>query len=233
MSIDAIVDERALREIYLTGFEIAVRGAQPATVMCAYNRVNGTYCSEHRRLLTEILREEWGYTGVVVSDWGAVNQRVKGVAAGLDLEMPGSGGQNDAVLVKAVEAGELDETVLDRAVERLLTLTLRLTGVLKEDASYDRNAHHALARQVAGEAAVLLKNEGRILPLAAVGPIALIGAFARRPVIRAPAARKSGRPDGNPLRCSSSLWVTSRLSVTRTGTACGAIRSINGAGGGL
>ena len=181
MSIDAIVDERALREIYLTGFEIAVRGAQPATVMCAYNRVNGTYCSEHRRLLTEILREEWGYTGVVVSDWGAVNQRVKGVAAGLDLEMPGSGGQNDAVLVKAVEAGELDETVLDRAVERLLTLTLRLTGVLKEDASYDRNAHHALARQVAGEAAVLLKNEGRILPLAAVGPIALIGAFAKTP----------------------------------------------------
>ena len=181
MSIDAIVDERALREIYLTGFEIAVRGAQPATVMCAYNRVNGTYCSEHRRLLTEILRDEWGFTGVVVSDWGAVNQRVKGLAAGLDLEMPGSRGQNDAVLVKAIEAGELDETVLDRAVERLLTLTLRLSGVLKEDASYDRNAHHALARQVAGEAAVLLKNEGSILPLAAVGPIALIGAFAKTP----------------------------------------------------
>ena len=181
MSIDAIVDERALREIYLTGFEIAVRGAQPATVMCAYNRVNGTYCSEHRRLLTEILRDEWGYTGVVVSDWGAVNQRVKGLAAGLDLEMPGSRGQNDALLVKAIEAGELDETVLDRAVERLLTLTLRLTGVLKEDASYDRNAHHALARQVAGEAAVLLKNEGGILPLGAVGSIALIGAFAKTP----------------------------------------------------
>ena len=181
MSIDAIVDERALREIYLTGFEIAVRGARPATVMCAYNRLNGTYCSEHRRLLTEILRDEWGYAGVVVSDWGAVNQRVKGLAAGLDLEMPGSRGQNDAVLVKAVEAGELDETVLDRAVERLLTLTLRLTGVLKEDASYDRNAHHALARQVAGEAAVLLKNEGGILPLGAVGPIALIGAFAKTP----------------------------------------------------
>jgi beta-glucosidase len=181
MSIDAIVDERALREIYLTGFEIAVRGAQPATVMCAYNRVNGTYCSEHRRLLTEILRDEWGYAGVVVSDWGAVNQRVKGLAAGLDLEMPGSRGQNDAVLLKAVEAGELDEAVLDRAVERLLTLTLRLTGVLKEDASYDRNAHHALARQVACEAAVLLKNEGGILPLGAAGPIALIGAFARTP----------------------------------------------------
>jgi beta-glucosidase len=181
MSIDAIVDERALREIYLTGFEIAVRGAQPATVMCAYNRVNGTYCSEHRRLLTEILRDEWGYAGVVVSDWGAVNQRAKGLAAGLDLEMPGSRGQNDAVLVKAVKAGELDETILDRAVERLLTLRLRLTSVLKEDASYDRNAHHALARQVAGEAAVLLKNEGSILPLGAVGPIALIGAFAKTP----------------------------------------------------
>ena len=181
MSIDAIVDERALREIYLTGFEIAVRGAQPAAVMCAYNRLNGTYCSEHRHLLTEILRDEWGYAGVVLSDWGAVNQRVKGLAAGLDLEMPGSRGQSDAVLVKAIEAGELDERVLDRAVERLLTLTLRLAGVLKEDASYDRNAHHALARQVAGEAAVLLKNEGSILPLAAVGPIALIGAFAKTP----------------------------------------------------
>src|ERR671918_908913 len=181
MSIDAIVDERALREIYLTGFEIAVRGAQPATVMCAYNRVNGTYCSEHRRLLTEILRDEWGYAGVVVSDWGAVDQRVKGLAAGLDLEMPGSGGRNDALLVKAIKASELDETVLDRTVERLLTLTLRLTGILKEDASYDRNAHHALARQVAGEAAVLLKNEGSILPLGAVGPIALIGAFAKTP----------------------------------------------------
>ncbi len=181
MSIDAIVDERALREIYLTGFEIAVRGAQPAAVMCAYNRLNGTYCSEHRHLLTEILRDEWGYAGVVVSDWGAVNQRVKGLAAGLDLEMPGSRGQSDAVLVKAIEAGELDERILDRAVERLLTLTLRLAGVLKEDASYDRNAHHALARQVAGEAAVLLKNEGSILPLAAVGPIALIGAFAKTP----------------------------------------------------
>ena len=181
MSIDAVVDERALREIYLTGFEIAVRGAQPAAVMCAYNRVNGTYCSEHRRLLTDILRDEWGYAGVVVSDWGAVNHRVKGLAAGLDLEMPGSRGQNDAVLVKAVEAGELDETVLDRAVERLLTLTLRLTDVLKEDASYDRNDHHALARQVAGEGAVLLKNEGSILPLGLVGPIALIGAFAKMP----------------------------------------------------
>ena len=181
MSIDAIVDERALREIYLTGFEIAVRGAQPATVMCAYNRLNGTYCSEHRRLLTDILRDEWGYAGVVISDWGAVNHRVNGLAAGLDLEMPGSHGLNDAVLVEAIEAGELDETVLDRAVERLLTLTLRLTGVLKEDASYDRNAHHALARQVAGEATVLLKNEGNILPLGAVGPIALIGAFARSP----------------------------------------------------
>jgi beta-glucosidase len=181
MSIDAIVDERALREIYLTGFEIAVRGAQPATVMCAYNRVNGTYCSEHRRLLTEILRDEWGYAGVVVSDWGAVDHRVKGLAAGLDLEMPGSRGRNDAVLVKAVQAGELDEAVLDRAVERLLRLTLRLSGVLQEDASYDRNAHHALARQVAGEAAVLLKNEGSILPLGAARPIALIGAFAKTP----------------------------------------------------
>ncbi|MEM7024120.1 MAG: glycoside hydrolase family 3 N-terminal domain-containing protein, partial [Pseudomonadota bacterium] len=181
MSIDAIIDDRALHEIYLTGFEIAVREAQPTTVMAAYNRVNGTYTSEHRHLLTEILRDEWHYKGLVLSDWGAVNQRVQGLAAGLDLEMPGAGGENDTRLVKAVQAGELDEAVLNRAVERQLTLTLRLADLLKQDASFDQDDHHALARQVAGEGAVLLKNEEGILPLAGDGPIALIGAFAKAP----------------------------------------------------
>ena len=181
MSIDTIVDERALREIYLAGFETAVREAQPATVMCAYNRLNGTYCSEHRRLLTDILRREWGHRGVVVSDWGAIDRRVASLAAGVDLEMPGSQGQNDARIVAAVETGELDEAVLDEVAERLLCLILSATDALAADISYDRDAHHSLARQVAAEGAVLLKNEDDILPLRENVSVALLGAFAKKP----------------------------------------------------
>ena len=181
MSIDAIVDERALREIYLAGFETAVREAQPATVMCAYNRLNGTYCSEHRRLLTDILRREWGHSGVVVSDWGAIDRRVASLAAGVDLEMPGSQGQNDARIVAAVETGELDEAVLDQAVERLLSLILGAADALAADASYDPEAHHSLARQIAAEGVVLLKNDDGILPLRENVSVALLGAFAKSP----------------------------------------------------
>jgi beta-glucosidase len=174
MSIDAIVDERALREIYLAGFEIAVRGAQPATVMCAYNRLNGTYCSEHRRLLTGILKEEWGHTGIVVSDWGAIDRRVKALEAGVELEMPGLQGHNDAEIVEAIEAGELEEAILDRAVERLLELILRADEVLAGEASYDPEAHHVLARKAAAEGAVLLKNADGLLPLRETGSVALL-----------------------------------------------------------
>ncbi len=181
MVIDAIVDERALREVYLAGFEMAVKEAQPWTVMCAYNKVNGTYCAEHETLMTTILKEEWGHTGLVVTDWGAMNDRVAGLKAGVELEMPGVANGNDASLVAAVQSGQLDEAILDRAVERILALIFRAGESLAEDLSYDKEAHHALARQVAAEGAVLLKNEGAILPLKYNTRIALIGRFARSP----------------------------------------------------
>ncbi|REK55966.1 MAG: glycosyl hydrolase [Thermobacillus sp.] len=181
MSVDAVVDERTLREIYLASFEGAVRQAQPWTVMCSYNKVNGTYASEHPELLTRILKEEWGHEGFVVSDWGAVNDRAAGVAAGLELEMPGNGGINDRKVVEAVRNGSLPEDVLDRAVERLLTIILRAVDSRKPGASYDADAHHRLARRAAGESMVLLRNEDGTLPLEKSGRIAVIGELAVKP----------------------------------------------------
>lgn len=189
MLVDVIVDERTLREIYLPAFEAAVTGSQPWTVMCSYNKLNGIYTSQHRWLLTELLKEEWGHTGLVVSDWGAVDDRVQGLAAGMELEMPGNGGFTDADLVEAVRTGRLDAAVLDRAVERILTLYARVVEGRRPGASapagsgqgFDAAAHHALARRVAGESAVLLKNEGGLLPLPRTGRVAFLGAFARQP----------------------------------------------------
>lgn len=181
MFVDAIVDERTLREIYLRGFEIAVRKAQPWTVMCAYNRLNGVYCSEHDWLLNQVLRGDWGFAGAVVTDWGAANDRVRGIAAGLDLEMPASGGVNDRRLVAAVRDGRLPEADLDRAVTRNLSLALLGGELPKQRVAMDQDAHHALARRAAGECAVLLKNEGALLPLAPPARIAVIGAFAKQP----------------------------------------------------
>jgi beta-glucosidase len=179
--IDAEVDERTLREIYLAGFERAVKAAQPWTVMCAYNRLNGTYCSQHRWLLNDVLRDEWGYTGFVVSDWGAVHDRVEAMAAGLELEMPGPRQDRVQAVIEAVRGGELDESVLDAAVERLLTVVFRAVETPKGVGEIDVDAHHALARRIAGEAIVLLKNEGGLLPLPALRRIAVIGAAARVP----------------------------------------------------
>jgi beta-glucosidase len=181
MAIDAIVDERALREIYLPGYEIAVKEAQPWTVMCAYNKVNGTYCAEHHYLMTKILKEEWGHEGLVITDWGAMNDRVEGLKAGVELEMPGSPNGNDAKIVAAVQSGQLDEAILDRSVERILTMVFKAETTLSENFVYDRDAHHALARRVAGEGAVLLKNDNAILPLPDNSKIALIGQFAKSP----------------------------------------------------
>ncbi len=181
MTIDAVVDERALREIYLAGYETAVKEAQPWTVMCAYNRVNGTYCSENAFLMTDVLKKEWGHEGLVVTDWGAMNDRVDGLRAGIELEMPGMPNGNDAKIVAAVQSGELDEAVLDRAVERILTLIFKAEETLAEDFAYDKEAHHALARKVAGEGAVLLKNDNGALPVAEGTKIALVGRFAKYP----------------------------------------------------
>ncbi|MFC4601625.1 glycoside hydrolase family 3 C-terminal domain-containing protein [Cohnella hongkongensis] len=181
MTIDAVVDERTLREIYLASFEGAVKQAQPWTVMSAYNQVNGAFASENGYLLTDILKNEWGHEGFVVSDWGAVNERVAGLSAGLELEMPSSHGIGDRKLVEAVKRGELSEEALNQAVERILNVIFRAVDNRKNGASYDREAHHRLAREVARESMVLLKNEDGILPLKKEGNVAVIGAFAEQP----------------------------------------------------
>lgn len=180
MSIDAIVDERALREIYLAPFETIVKREQPTTIMCSYNRLNGTYLSDNKRLLTDILREEWGFKGIVVSDWGAVNNRVAGVKAGLDLEMPGNNGMNDANIVKAVKEGKLDEKDLDVVVLRMLKFAFECKEKEVENHKADYDAHHALARKAAAQSAVLLKNDGA-LPLKEEESIAVIGLMAKKP----------------------------------------------------
>ena len=181
MSINEIIDERTLREIYLASFEGAVKSAQPWTVMCAYNKVNGEYCSQNKYLLTEILKNEWKHEGFVVSDWGAVDDRVLALEAGLELEMPSSYGINDKKIIEAVRSGRLSEEVLDRAVERLLNIIFKAIDNKKDGASYDKLAHHRLAKETARECIVLLKNDNNILPLKKEGTIAIIGAFAKNP----------------------------------------------------
>jgi beta-glucosidase len=180
-TIDAVVDERALREIYLASFEQAVKVGKPWTVMAAYNRLNGAFCSEHSQLLNSILREEWGFEGLVVSDWGAVNQRAAGLAAGLDLEMPGLKGVHDARVIEAVRDGNLPMAALDRVVERVLELIDKASAASSNPSSYDHEQHHNLARTAASEGAVLLKNEGDLLPLSSDQKVAIIGEFAKVP----------------------------------------------------
>ena len=183
MSINVEVGERALREIYLRGFEIAVKEAQPTTLMCAYNRVNGIFAAEHRYLLHEILKKEWGFEGFVVSDWGAVHDRVEGIKAGLQLEMPGNDGINNQLIVEAVQNGVLKEERLDEIVADLLGIVLKLTAQKKENSYFNVETHHELARQVAAEGMVLLKNEDNILPLSPTRfkNIAVMGDFAEHP----------------------------------------------------
>ncbi len=181
MTIDTVADERTLREIYLTAFEIAVKTARPWTVMNAYNRLNGTYCAENKWLLTDVLRKEWGFDGLVMTDWGAENEIVDGIRAGQNLEMPGSGGYGPRKLVKAVENGELDESVLDENVDTVLTLIMKGAANRKTDYVCDMQAHHALARKIAGESIVLLKNEDAILPFDKDAKVAVIGEMAKKP----------------------------------------------------
>ncbi|RAO32624.1 Beta-glucosidase [Micromonospora noduli] len=182
LRVSADVDERTLREIYLPHFERIVTRSRPWMVMCAYNRVNGVHASQNPWLLTDVLRDEWGFDGVVVSDWGAVHDRVAALNAGLDLEMPPNLGVSDTALVAAVRDGSLDEAVLDRAVERVLRLVERAPTDVRP-AEFDLAAHHALAREVAAECAVLLKNNGGLLPLQPSDDdiVAVIGEFARNP----------------------------------------------------
>ncbi|MGR0320587.1 glycoside hydrolase family 3 C-terminal domain-containing protein [Agromyces sp. ZXT2-3] len=210
MRVSADIDPRPLREIYLRGFQRVVEDEQPWTVMCSYNRVNGVPASQNRFLLTEVLRDEWGFDGLVVSDWGAVTDRVAALAAGLDLEMPANGGRSDAQVVAAVESGELDGTVLDTGARRAVELAQKAVAGADPDAVYDVDEHHALAREAAANSIVLLRNEGALLPLAPGASVAVIGEFARTP-----------RFQGG---------GSSHVNATRVDAALEAIRDVAGAG---
>lgn len=179
-TVSAELDERTLREIYLAGFETAVKEAQPWTVMCSYNRMNGEQVSESKKLLTDILRDEWGFKGLVVSDWGAVRDRVKGLHAGLDLEMPGTFGLSAKKIKAAIEDGSLDEAVLDKACRRIVNMVFKWHQN-RIECEFDREEHHKRAKETALKTMVLLKNENNILPLDVTKKIAFIGEYAKKP----------------------------------------------------
>ena len=181
MTVNAVIDERTFREIYLPAFEVAVKQAQPWTVMCSYNKVNGTYASESKKLLTDILRTEWGFDGFTVTDWGACNNHVAGVLAGLDLEMPSTSGENDMMLVQAVQNGIIPESAVDQAAERIVRIIIRYIENRDTSAVFDRGVHHHLARRIARESMVLLKNDNNLLPIRGNKKVAFIGKFAKEP----------------------------------------------------
>ena len=182
MASDSVLDERTLRELYLTGFEIVVKEAAPKTIMSSYNLVNGTYANENAHLLQDILRRDWGFSGAVVTDWGGSNDHALGVKNGSTLEMPAPGGDAVRELLAAVQSGKITEANVDARLDELLTLVLDTSAaVQKHSRSFDADAHHALARRAAAESAVLLKNDGGILPLAAGARVAVIGDFAETP----------------------------------------------------
>ncbi len=182
LSCSSNIDERALREIYLPAFEETVKEGNPDTIMASYNRVNGVFAVESKWLLTDLLRKEWGFKGFVVSDWGAVNERVAGLKAGLDLEMPASGGDTDKQIVQAVKSGKLSESVLDKAVERILRIVFKFTDS-RQEGNFDKKAHQAAAAKIAQESMVLLKNDSNLLPLSKkkADDILFVGAFAKTP----------------------------------------------------
>jgi len=207
MAVDTFVDERTLRELYLKGFEIAVKEAQPWTVMCSYNKLNGTYLSENKKLLQDILKDEWGHSGLVVTDWGACNNRVEGLKAGQELEMPGGTDTNAKMIVKAVQEGTLSIETLNSRVERVIDLILKSLPVLeKEQTPYDKESHHQFSRRVAADTMVLLKNEDKILPLSKKQSVALIGAFAETPRYQG-----SGSSLINPTKVGTALESFSSL----------------------
>ncbi|AIY00101.1 beta-glucosidase [Arthrobacter sp. PAMC 25486] len=215
MRISADIDERPLREIYLRSFQRVVQDAAPWTVMCSYNRINGVFASQDPWLLTSVLREEWGYQGLVVSDWGAVVDRVASLTAGLDLEMPSSGGRTDAELVAAVGAGTLSETVLDTAAVRVVDMVQKAVAGADSSATYDAAAHHALAREAAAASMVLLKNDG-VLPLSPDSSVAVIGHVAQ-----APRYQGAGSSQINPTRLDNALDEIRALSTLEVPFAAG------------
>lgn len=179
MTVNVVVDERTLREIYLKAFQMIVKNAKPWSIMSAYVRLNGVYCTENKYLLDDILRKEWGFNGIIISDWGAENDRVSGIKVGQEIEMPAGSGDGVNEIINAVKSGEIKESELDEVIDRILTIALR--GKNNEIKKYNQEKHHKLAEEIAGDAIVLLKNENNILPISKNKKIALIGDMAEKP----------------------------------------------------
>lgn len=220
MAMNAVVDERTLREIYLTGFEIAIKEGKARALMTSYNQVNGTYANENSHLLRDILRNEWGYDGLVITDWGGSNDHVRGVEAGSDLEMPAPGLDSARQIVAAVREGRMKEDAVDECVDRLLEAVLTLTKKRDIPKEFDRQAHHELARKAAAESAVLLKNEENILPLKAGTRVALIGDFAMNPRYQG-----AGSSMVNVTALDKMSELIQGYELTVTGMAAGYIRT--------
>lgn len=211
---DSVVDERTFREIYLTGFEIAVKEAHPKSIMCSYNMINGVYANENEHLLQEILRDEWGFDGFVVSDWGSNNDFVEGVRCGAHLEMPTTGGDSGNQLVQAVQAGRISEEMVDRRVDELVDvlLSVRTAADKYKGKEFDVEAHHAVAQRASEESVVLLKNEEGILPLSAGTRVAVIGDFAETPRYQG-----AGSSVVNPTRLDSTMGVIDNFDLNVVG----------------
>lgn len=213
MIVDAAVDERSLREIYLRGFELAIEYSQPWTVMSAYNRLNGAYCSDNHWLLTQVLRDDWGFEGLVMSDWMGCNHRVEAVKAGMDLEMPGNGGQTDQQIVEAIQQGDLSIEALDAVVTRVVSLQLKAQQSPVSNVPVDFDAHHQLAHSAACRSAVLLKNDNQVLPLQEGQALAVIGEFAKKPRVQG-----SGSSKVLSTRCDTAFDALSEWSRELSGT---------------
>ena len=218
MANDSVVDERTLREIYLTNFEIAVREGRPGAIMSSYNQINEVYTNEDPHLLRDILRDEWGFDGVVVTDWGGSNDHVEGVRAGSTLEMPGTAGDSDRQLAAAVRAGVIDEALVDERVDEILEFALRTDAARKAagEVKLDVEAHHALSGKAAEQSAVLLKNDGNLLPLAAGARVAVIGDFADTPRYQG-----AGSSNVNPTKLESARQVLNQFPLEVVGYAAG------------
>ena len=225
MASDSVMDERTLREIYLTGFEIAVKEGHSKSIMSSYNRINGVYANENRHLLQEILRDEWGFDGFVVSDWGGSNDHVEGVRAGSHLEMPTTGGDSDLELIDAVKSGRISQELLDRRVDELLDVILSTTGAVKplEGKPFDVEKHHAMAARASEQSIVLLKNENNLLPLKQGTKVAVIGEFAQK-------ARYQGAGSSvvNPTRLDNAMDVIQGFGLDVAGFEAGYPRSGKG-----
>lgn len=217
MTSDSVVDQRTLRELYLTGFEIAVKEGRPRAIMSSYNRINGVYANENAELLTDLLRREWGFDGIVVTDWGASNDHGEGVRAGSNLEMPGTGGDSDREVLEALQAGRITQEDIDRRVDELLEVILATHPATDgEPQTFEEQAHHQLAREAALETAVLLKNEDNILPLAPGARVAVLGQLALNPRYQG-----AGSSQVNPTRLDTPLEALKDSGLSLVGYARG------------